>query len=190
MAKTKHGKQLEGYLDALHATYRRAGRAVIAKVPNPVNITKPVKRGIVTGHLLKPVWVDYTGVVAGGIAVALEAKFTAGSRQSWSFSGMSDHQHQTLTSVHKMGGIAALYVRHGRFSRNAKVLVSSIDYLIPIAFIDGLDKRSFRWDEVERYRVPAGRTWMDSVDVGQGCSVETQTAWEMFIEDGWMQPGF
>ena len=184
----KDGKRLEQFLDSLHATYRAQGNAVIAKVPNPVRILSKgnprQRKAPLSCHLLPPVWVDYTGVVMGGIAVAIEAKCTTDKGPSFALSKLAKHQHQTLTLVNAMGGIAMLYVRR-------IVGLQRDDYLVPISFIDELEKRSFRWSEVEQYRVPTGRTWLDCLTPGYHFvtdgPADVRHCWIEYCTNGWAE---
>ena len=206
----KDGKRLEQYLDWLHARYRQQGTALVAKVPNPVRILSagnPRQRnGPVKAHLLPPVWVDYTGVVMGGIAVAIEAKCTTDKGPSFSLSKLAKHQHKTLSEMHAMGGIAAVYIRHLR-QRHDQYSSAALgaDYLVPIAFIDALAKRSFRWAEVEHFKVPAGKAWLDALtDKGWDMPLKAPPgktwldalankgwdmplAWSYYAENGWAE---
>ena len=175
----RNGAAFEKYLDTLHANYRRAGLAHLVHVPTPVCITGTY-RGKVQGHLRTPVYVDYTGVLSGGIAVALEAKYTQGGGPSFPLSKISPGQRDVLTSVHHLGGVSALIVRHGMIG--AKGMLASSDYLIPTAYIDSLERKSFRWDAVEMYRIPAGSTWIDAL-----CDEERGKGgdWHLYTRFGW-----
>lgn len=175
----KIGQQLENYLDKLHAMYCAQGRAFLFKVPNPVKITTPVKRGVVTGRLGRAVYVDYSGTLDGGISVALEAKCTVSKGVSFPFGErLPQHQRDTLTMVHKLGGIAAVYVRrvHG---------MTADDYLVPAVFIDAHERKSFKWAEVEQFKVPAGKTW---IDCAPSCDYDNRVNdWAAYCSDGWPQ---
>ena len=157
----RNGRAFETYLDTLHKNYRRAGYCHIIHVPTPVKITGNY-RGKVTGHLMAPVHVDYTGVLSGGVAVALEAKYTQGDGPSFALGKISPGQRDVLSSVHEMGGVSAVIIRRGLIG--AKGRLSSSDYLVPTSFIDACEFKSFRWTAVEKYRIPARRTWIDAID--------------------------
>jgi recombination protein U len=151
----KRGGGLERYLDSLHANYARAGLAYLFKVPNPVNITKhPDRAGLIRGHLMAPVWVDYSGLLKGGRGIAIEAKTYGGNDPSFPLNRLKPHQLQCLTMVQAMGGAAFLFVRHMKAGR---------DYLIPVDYLNGLERRSFRWDDVARYAVTSPRGWIDRI---------------------------
>jgi recombination protein U len=151
----KKGGGLERYLDHLHANYARSGLAYLFKVPNPLNpLAPPGKGGIVRGHLMAAVWVDYSGLLKGGRAVAIEAKTFSTGGPSFPLKRITPHQIQCLTIVHELGGLAFLFVRH---------MKGGVDYLIPVDYLNDLDRRSFRWDAVARYALPPGRGWIDRV---------------------------
>lgn len=186
------GQPLEQYLDVIHANYRRQGKACVVKIPTPVQITnhitvQGVRNGRVSGFTLPVVWVDYSGVVAGGLGVAIEAKtmtckiYSSRAKtrnpEAFPLSRLPQHQRAALRDVHALGGIAALYLRqivHGK-----GMLPASSDYFVPAVYLETLDRKSIPWDDVERYKVPPGMTWLDSL--------RNQAAGEVYpsVLDGW-----
>lgn len=174
----RNGAAFERHLSILHANYRRLGLAHIFKVPDPT--ARHGKGDKVSYHKTKAVWTDFAGVLSGGVAVALEAKYTQGDGPSFPLGKISPGQRDVLTSVHEMGGVSALIVRRGCVG--AKGRLSSHDYLVPTSFIDSCEFKSFRWTAVERYRIPAGSTWIDAIDVG---GILYQWGW--YAEQGWPQ---
>jgi penicillin-binding protein-related factor A (putative recombinase) len=163
----KRGAGLESYLDRLHANYRRRGLGHVVHVPTHVQITSN-QRGKVTGTLRPPVWVDYTGVLQGGRGVAIEAKEARTDKPSFPLSAIRPVQMDTLALVDGLGGVAALYVRR-------MASLPHQDYFVPWSYIAALDRRSFRWDDVARYAVPAGKTWIDATGID----------WQDFCQAGW-----
>ena len=172
-----HGAQLERYLDNLNTAYTLEGRAHIFKVPTPImpgtgyHKTSQTRRG-------KSVYVDYAGTIDGGISVALEAKHTCNQGPSFAIKAITDYQQLTLAVVHRLGGIAAVFVRHVRGMQRD-------DYLVPWVYIDGVlgIKKSFRWDEVGHFKIPADKTWLDACDSIIGWS--QPVAWACYCADGW-----
>lgn len=173
------GQPLEHYLSVIHANYRRQGKAAIFHVPTPVQITKHVGKGQVIGRTMPVVWVDYSGVVAGGLAVAIEAKSTTSQdrdtsrvRPAFPLSRLPQHQRAALADVHKLGGIAALYLRYTE-CHTGKLPFGS-DYFVPAVYLNTLDRKSIAWDDVEKYKVPAGGGWIGAVE-----------NWNEYTTDGW-----
>ena len=177
----KHGQMLENYLDRLNSLYVAQGRAFMFKVPTPLQIKGQLPGvGMVKAVKIKAVYVDYAGTLDGGISVALEAKCHTTDGPSYPFGQMPRHQRDALTMVHKLGGIAALYVRraHG---------MTVDDYLVPAVWLDAHPRKSFKWTEVEQFKVPSGKTWLDAVnrwhDVA-GQMIRVTTAY-CYTELGW-----
>lgn len=168
----KRGSGLEKYLDILNKNYRNLGIAAVFKVPTPGQI-EGSKGGKTFGRKAPAVWVDYSGMLKGGRAVAVEAKYTGQPVVSFPLSTITDTQRDTLSLVHSMGGVAALYVRHFDIAGPRAI---SRDYFVPVSYLDALTRRSFRWSDVEQFRIPTGRTW-----------VEAAQEWETYTEHGWQQ---
>ena len=179
----KYGQILENYLDRLNSLYCAQGKAFIFKVPTPLQPmgNLPGNGGYVKARKLPAIYVDYSGTLDGGTAVAIEAKCTTVESVSFPFGDrVKQHQRDALTMVHRLGGIAALYVRrvHG---------MSADDYLVPAVWIDAHTRKSFKWVEVEHYKVPPGMDWLDATCVLRAHK-DTPTvsdAFANYIEIGW-----
>ena len=175
----KYGQQLENYLDRLHSLYYAQGRAFLFKVPTPLQIKGPLMgTKLVKAAKLKAVFVDYAGTLDGGISVALESKCHTSGGPSYPFGKMPQHQRDTLTMVHTLGGIAALYVRrvHG---------MTVEDYLVPAVWIDAHPRKSFKWTEVEKFKVPSGKGWLDCAP---SCVYDNrETDWAAYCDYGWKE---
>lgn len=74
-----------------------------------------------------------------------------------------------------LGGVSAVYVRRGHMTSGRLVMD---DYLVPAEYIDGLSKKSFRWVEVKKYKVPPGKVWLDATDPRNG-------GWAPYLHRGW-----
>lgn len=168
------GKRLEQYLDRQHSLARRAGKACIFKVPNPV-AGFTVKRGKVSGKPGPAVYVDYAGVLALGIGVAIEAKLITTKGPSFPMSRVKRHQHETMTLVDSLGGVSGLYIRHVMPHEEwTPRLPPASDYFVPISYVDAVTARSLRWEKIDKYRVPTGKQWLDAV-----------TWWHAYQFKGW-----
>ena len=175
----KRGDALERELATLHANYRRLGLAVVFKVPTWVQITNH-KSGspIVTGRIEGRVWVDFSGVLKGGRGVAIEAKsmdatrFERNTTAAFQLRRLSAHQRLTLSDVHAVGGIAAVYLMYT--GRLARALPGSARYFIPASHIDRLETKSIPWAGIHKFKVPPGKTWIDCVG-----------DWDGYQRDGW-----
>lgn len=103
------GAILEDLITYTSEQYKRAGMAVINKVPTPVTVLKNGK-----GFFKGKSTVDYTGTLKGGQFVCFEVKET---KQTSSFPLKNIHQHQIeyMRDVEYMGGLAFLIVRFVNF---------------------------------------------------------------------------
>ena len=160
-------KPLEHYLDLLHATYEAQGRAVIAKVPTP---GEPyLLNGVLRYRKDQAVWTDYTGfMAAGGRAIVLEAKLSRTSKPSFPLSALQPIQRVRLRQAANAGAISVLYIRH------VGSHLTITDYLLPalpgavLMFGGQLQGvKSLRWDNIQRWKVPTNRTWLDAVVEGR-----------------------
>lgn len=100
------GKQLEQLIDRTNDAYRKNGIADIRKVPTPFKPLR-LKGGLVTGHFMKPDWVDYVGVY-NGKAICLEAKQTKG--KSLPLANIHQQQLDFMESWYKNGSEVFLIV--------------------------------------------------------------------------------
>lgn len=104
------GVEWERILDARHDAYRRDGLAVVFRTPPSVRLLSRVGRdGQFRGCFRGQGPPDYAGVVAGGRAVAFDAKDCAGER--WSFGALERHQARDLEGWSGAGGIAFVALR-------------------------------------------------------------------------------
>lgn len=99
------GMSLEKLLNEMHWLYAAAGRAQITKQYVPCVLVRNGAWAKVTGKST----VDYEGVLAGGKAVAFDAKDCRGTRIE--LSRLQPHQLEHLGKVHALGGIAFVLVR-------------------------------------------------------------------------------
>lgn len=160
----RRGHGLESYLNGLHA---RDTRVLVFHVPTAVQITGSRGR-MVTGRKERAAWVDYSGMIQGGRAVALEAKETKAAGPSFPMSNVQPHQVERLRDAHNMGAISALYIRR----RSGK----SVDYLVPWPAIEAItaERKSLPWVQLEKWLIPVGDTW-----------VVAALAWDAYLQVGW-----
>ncbi len=117
--------QLETYLNRVHTHMLAIGAARIFHVPTPVQITKRLGHGRVSGRLGKAVWSDYSGCMADGRAVAGEAKELQTKSSNLTKARLPKHQQEALAWVAEHGGIAWVYVR--------RIWEGDVtDYLVPV----------------------------------------------------------
>lgn len=125
------GASLESWLAAEHDAMRAAGLADVVKVGPPSEATRVGRRilYVATG----PAPPDYLGTLAGGRAVAVEAKRRAGRlhRDRWQVvdgvrrenrDGIEDHQREALATWDRAGALALIVVefrRAGGVTRHA-----------------------------------------------------------------------
>lgn len=74
------GKQFEERLDVAFEYYRAHGLADIQKTPEPMRVVKNLGNGKFVAFFEKKAQADYSGVLAGGRAIAMEAKSTKADR--------------------------------------------------------------------------------------------------------------
>jgi len=74
------GRQFEERMDAAFAYYRAQGLADVEKTPEPMRVVKNLGNGKFIAFFEKKAQADYSGVLRGGRAVVLEAKFTSAGR--------------------------------------------------------------------------------------------------------------
>lgn len=113
--RQRHGTQFEARLGTYHQALELRGAALVVKVPNPVVIRSVDAQVWIRGRLGDATWTDYTGVIAGGQGVALEAKATKAAR--WSVSGLRDVQLERLRAVHRLGGLALVLIWSTTYQR-------------------------------------------------------------------------
>lgn len=153
---TANGKAWEAQLIGWHEEYRKAGRALVVKSPPPMKLTSGADgdgRFLATFHTRGPV--DFTGVLAGGRAVFLEAKSSASQTwEPWGRGGLKAHQASMLRQAAALGALAfvALRTRAG-------------DFVIPISAVFDAPAGA-RWTtaDLHTHGRPMGRQgWIDVV---------------------------
>lgn len=98
-----HEKMIEGACRA----YRDRGRAYIIKVPEPFRvIAKNRGRGIATVQFTAHAQPDFVGCIAGGAAIAFEAKYTDTGKLHQKV--VTPTQAAALAAIEARGGIAAV----------------------------------------------------------------------------------
>ena len=65
------------------------------------------------------------------------------------------------------------------------------DYLVPAAFLDAHTRKSFKWHEVERFKVPSGNAWLDAlrIQIGDEGMPSIREAWQNYDYRGWTGGG-
>ena len=74
------GKMFEQRLDGAFAYYEQHGLAFVEKTPEPIRAYKDLKDGRFLAVFTAKAQPDYKGVIKGGRAVMIEAKFTLSDR--------------------------------------------------------------------------------------------------------------
>ncbi len=106
------GKSFQTRLESIFDGYRLAGRADIEKIDPPLRVYGTgARRNVV---FLENPWLDFGGTwtEAGGRAIYIEAKSTAGDRLALGNSGVSDSQIKALRRWTKSGAVAAVAWLH------------------------------------------------------------------------------
>lgn len=117
------GASLEAWLAAAHDAMRAEGVADVAKVGPPTEPTRIGRRILYRATGAAPP--DYLGTLAGGRAVAVEAKRRAGRlrRDRWRVvdgrrvedrDGIEDHQREALAAWERLGAVALVVVEFRR----------------------------------------------------------------------------
>lgn len=94
------GQAFEDWIEAQNAVLSQRGLAYVFKVPTD--------RGH-DGRPRRKTWVDFSGMVAGGRSIALEAK-SCTSAVSFLFSKLKPHQRAVLARTRELGGIAGVLI--------------------------------------------------------------------------------
>lgn len=114
------GESLEAWLAAAHDAMRRAGVADVVKVGPPVAPTRIGRRVLFVATGTAPP--DYLGTLAGGRAVAVEAKRRSGRLHRESVradgvacrDGIDAHQREALAAWERIGALALVFVEFRR----------------------------------------------------------------------------
>lgn len=107
------GEAFEAQLCEQHAAYRRDGLADVEKIPTPALVMGRTKKDRRGRTCFPACWaqrtsVDFGGVLAGGRAVRIEAKYRA---EMLTGRDIADHQRDALRRCHDLSGLALLLVR-------------------------------------------------------------------------------
>lgn len=171
------GSAFEEYLQVLHKTYENRGLARVRKTTPPMSVLlKPVPSHL-TGGIVKSIQrlykrmkvspgrlfvgiflsdgePDFKGVLKGGQMVSFDAKCT--TRDRFYFKSLiKDHQIKSLAGNVQLGALGFFLIRHG-----------ARDYLLPVNAkgqhpLQGPKKASCKWEEVEQWKIPRSKTWLD-----------------------------
>lgn len=140
------GRRFQALLDMICLEYARRGIADIRKVDPPVRVMGGGRRVV---FLANP-WLDYHGVIAGGRAVAIEAKSTSAPilsivAEDSKNSGIQHHQQASALRLEAMGAAVAYLWQYN----------DAIRIITPSMVAAQLTKRkSLRW--CDAHKIPAG----------------------------------
>lgn len=161
---------LEHFLSSYHALLRAQRRALVLKVPTPVQIlmrgttrtparktlfqmaaklvrSKVSVQRLVLGRTETAEWVDFVGVIKDGPFVAIEAKQSTTPR--FRMSRLPEHQADFLEEAEAMGGVAALYLR-----------LAGEDFFIPWSHVKEMP-RTLSGAVLAPYMIPPQTGWLD-----------------------------
>lgn len=102
------GRLFEGYIEGACAFYKRVGRAVITKVPEPFRTTSTARDGTFTGRFIANAHPDFLGTLDGGLTICFEAKYTGTEKMQQSV--ITKVQWEALESYWNMGASAGVCV--------------------------------------------------------------------------------
>jgi recombination protein U len=132
--------------------YKAQRLAMIEKIHTPWTVIRAGKE-IVSAYPKEKSTVDFAGVIAGGRAIAFEAKSTE-NKTSFPFKNIGQEQFEYLDDFHYSGGIAFFLIE---FSRHEVV------YLVPV------QKLKKYWN---LYITKIGKSSIDIGTLGEiGCEV-------------------
>ena len=96
--------------------YQTKGQAVINKVSEPYRVLRKNKDGSFYGRFIGRAEPDFKGVLAGGRAVAFEAKYTSKTRIQKS--AVTEEQNEWLEEQYSMGAVVfvCVFIREWAFS--------------------------------------------------------------------------
>ena len=145
------GQRFEEILEMSFAWYRAQGLAEIEKTPEPMRVVERLGGGKFVAFFEKKAQADYAGVLAGGRAVALEAKFTSGARLEQS--RITPEQGDFLEARQRLGALC--FVVAGFAGGNV--------YRLPwVAWRDMKDvfgRKSVTEADLAEFRVPEREVW-------------------------------
>lgn len=105
------GAQFEAIISRSCAEYKSAGLAKIEKQPEPMKVIKSLSFGHFEAVFAKKSGVDYKGTLAGGRAIAFEAKHTDSSKITKD--RVEPHQLEDLQYHAKMGAVTFILCSFG-----------------------------------------------------------------------------
>ena len=126
------GKYLEKKAHKANLSYRKTNKALILKVPVPIEMTS-------SGLVMKPSTVDYTGVISGGKFIAFDAKETKITTR-FPLANIHEHQIEYLEMVIDLGGIGFFLICFTELDKEQA-------YIVPPSEIR-------KWQESNRSSIP------------------------------------
>ncbi|MBM7623733.1 Holliday junction resolvase RecU [Sporohalobacter salinus] len=109
ISHANRGQALEDMIEATNEQYLHQGKALVQKIPEPVNqISKMDRKGYFKAHYAKKSIVDYLGTYRG-YSLAFDAKETS-IKTRLDLGNIKDHQYTYLASHTANGGISFLVV--------------------------------------------------------------------------------
>jgi hypothetical protein len=158
----KGGLAWEMLLEGLHKRYARDRVAHVDRCHPEVKAVQTLPGGKFVG--IRPKWgpVDFLGVLAGGRAVAFDAKETAAP--TFALANLAPHQARDLRRYHELGAVAGVALRcaQGCFWLSWDVLAPAL----PAGTVDPARVgRRFElgWHPSGRDPVPVGDGWLAAV---------------------------
>jgi len=109
ISRANRGRSLERLIEISNTTYRRQGRAVVHKVPTAWLPLRNGRGQIVSAKVQEKAVVDFLGVLAGGRAVAFDAKQNRGATR-FPFDDRWAHEVAFIRDVIAAGGVGFLIV--------------------------------------------------------------------------------
>lgn len=134
ISRANRGRALERLIEISNAAYRRQGRAVVHKIPTAWLPLRDGRGRIVSAKVEQKAVVDFLGVLAGGRAVAFDAKQNREVTR-FPFDDRWAHEVQFLRDVMAAGGITFLIVEQ---------VPQNLIYLVPGGLLLEL------WDNAQR----------------------------------------
>ena len=141
------GRQFEARLDAAFEYYRAQGLAAIEKTPEPMHPVRNLGGGQFVAYFEKKAQADYSGVLRGGRAVVLEAKYTSAHRIEQS--RVTYEQSRFLEERQALG--AWCYVLLGFRTGN----VYRLPWVLWRDMKDSFGRRHVTEEDISELRVPA-----------------------------------
>lgn len=147
----RSGAAWQRVLEHWHRAYRRDRRAVVVPTNQPVRLIRELGKGKFEGVWSGKGPVDYVGTLAGGRALAFDAKSTEGER--WALSDLAEHQAKQLEATHIAGGAAFVVL-----------LMQGRAWVLPWSELGPV---YWRWAEGDAARGEASLTAEDCDEIGQ-----------------------